>query len=87
MPVNEPPPVTPFTSHVTEVFELPETVAENCWVAAVWTVAAVGATDTDTATVGGVGEGLGEDDPPQPTMHRAIVRRDAACQLTLEPLA
>jgi hypothetical protein len=58
------PPSLPFTSHVTAVFELPVTVAENCCVRKLGTFAVGGCTATWTADV------VVTDDavlpPPQP---------------------
>ena len=47
------PPVTPFTDH-TGVAEEPVTVAVNCWVAPVCTVAVAGVTSTVTGGGGAV---------------------------------
>ena len=51
VPCAESPPVTPFTCQVTPVFAALVTVAENVWVAPVWTVAFAG--DTLTEMTGG----------------------------------
>jgi hypothetical protein len=42
------PPVTPSTDQVTDVFELPETVAVNCWVVLMAMAAEAGAITTLT---------------------------------------
>ena len=49
VPVVAFPPVTLFTCHVTAVFAVPETVAVNCCVRPVVTVAVLGLTVTTTA--------------------------------------
>jgi hypothetical protein len=51
VPVDELPPVTPFTCQVTDVFDEPLTVALNGWVAPARTLAGFG--ETETATAGG----------------------------------
>ncbi len=51
VPCVESPPVTPFTCHVTEVFAAFVTVAVNCCVRPVTTVAVFGLTATETAGV------------------------------------
>lgn len=48
VPVLEVPPLTPFTVQYTLVFVVPATVAVNCCVNPLGTVAAVGATDNVT---------------------------------------
>jgi hypothetical protein len=54
VPTVELPPTAPFTSQLTAVLEVPETVALNCcdWVAC--TVALVGVIETDTEGGGAV---------------------------------
>lgn len=47
------PPCTPFTSHMTDVFVVPVTMAINCCVAPVCRLEVVGDTDTVTVGVGG----------------------------------
>ena len=58
------PPVTPLTCQVTPVFAALLTVAENVWVAPVWTVALAG--DTLTVMTGG-----GVWPPPLPELAQA----------------
>ena len=48
MPIAELPPLTPFTDHVTDVLELPLTLAENCCVAPTFKVAVLGLSVTVT---------------------------------------
>lgn len=48
IPNVELPPAMPFTVQATAVFEVPVTVAVNCWIWPTWTEAIVGVIDTDT---------------------------------------
>jgi hypothetical protein len=48
VPTVELPPWTPFTSQLTDVFVVPETVAENCLDWLVCRLVEVGDTETDT---------------------------------------
>src|SRR5271167_2974374 len=48
------PPATPFTSQVTDWFELLATIAENCLDVPAWTLALAGVTLTLTGGAGGV---------------------------------
>jgi hypothetical protein len=68
VPAVEFPPETPFTLQVTAVFEVPVTVAVNCWVVPSNTLGLED--ETVTVTDCGAGGGGGGDDepfPPQPT--------------------
>jgi hypothetical protein len=61
--------VPPVADQVTLVFDVPVTVAANCWVPPVWTVADAGLTTTEIVEVSGgvVGTDAGEPvDPVQP---------------------
>lgn len=82
--------VPPVADQVTPVFDVPATVAENCWVLPVWTEAEGGLTATVTAAaVGGVLEtDPGEPaEPAQPAklnaeerMHRKIAVLPERCE-------
>ena len=71
-PAVKSPPVDiapPVADQVTLVFDVPVTVAANCWVPPVWTVADAGLTTTEIVEVSGgvVGTDAGEPvDPVQP---------------------
>jgi len=68
VPVLELPPVTPFTLQATPVFELPLTVAVNCWEPPARTFADAGT--TDTLTPGGfVPVPAGAVPPHRPSRH------------------
>ncbi len=67
VPVEAAPPVTPFTCQVTDVFEVPVTVALNGWARPARTVIGFGETETVTWGGGGGGEpGLPDDEPVTP---------------------
>ncbi len=66
------PPPTPFTDHVTLVFELPVTVAANCCVCPRKIAAVPGDTETVVVGVGG-GEVPPEDGEPPALPHPASV--------------
>ena len=58
VPNVEVPPVTPFTFHVTDVFDVLVTVAVNCFVVLTRTLALVGEMLMPTGGGGGGGSGL-----------------------------
>jgi hypothetical protein len=69
--------VPPVADHVTLVFDVPVTVAENCWLLPDWTAAEVGLTATEIAEVSGgvLGTEAGEPvDPVQPAKPSAYAR-------------
>ena len=69
--------VPPVADQLTLVFDVPVTVAANCWVPPVWTVADAGLTTTEMVAVSGgvVGTDAGEPvDPVQPAKPSAYAR-------------
>ncbi len=76
VPSVELPPGTLLTSQVTAVFEVPVTLAVNCWVRPRSTLALAGATETEMEGGGGGGGATGPTPPPpQPSVHAPAVRR------------
>jgi len=78
MPIVELPPFTPLICQVTDVFDVPETVAVNCFGCPTGTVADDG--DTETAIGGG-----GADDPPPPHPASPRTSKITLISLRVEP--
>jgi len=71
-PVALAPPVTPFTCHVTDIFDEPVTVAANGCVLPARSVAVLGETETFTTGGGGGGGAPGfPEGPPTVPVHAA----------------
>src|SRR5438552_4290292 len=75
MPTLEFPPDVPFTCQVTAVLLLFETVAVNCCVPPICTLAVAG--ESATETIGGGGDGAVLDPPPH-AIHGSITRLTAS---------
>ena len=72
----------PVADQITPVFDVPVTVAENCWVLPVWTEAEVGLTATDTAAAAG---GLLETVPGEPAVPAQPARLNATDRMNKKP--
>ena len=74
VPTEESPPGIPFTAHVTEVLEVPLTVAVNCSLSRTMAVVLLGETETEMMRTGG---GVGPPPPPHPADTRICSRPTA----------